>query len=1015
MGRGDVDVTLRFKAETAQAIAATNALRSAVANLSTGVGSEISRIQTRSKTAFTGIGSDISGFSARVPVASRAVKTLGSEMDFLDRVGRRAGISVSGIGGSLVGFAGPAAIATTLIGSLAGGIFTLAKQAAEVGDAIFDLTQKVNVAAETVSTLKNEGELAGVEFQTIGNALGIFNKNLEIAHDKNTALGKVFRTLKIDLRDNETALRSTFRALMAVEDGGQQGALAMQIFGKSGKEILGVIHSLNGDIDAATEKFRKMGSLITTESARAANEFSDKLKTLEQKFDGVTRAIGERFMPTASDALDKVGQALDNNSKHALTWADTLVSVTQFAATQIKFILEGLAIVIDGFNKTLSAFKDIGSHFAAGGNVDIEEIENEARARRGLPPKKPFGAPAPIKPTVGFGGDPDAEFAIPSGRIDEKKKKGRIDISDGGRRGGKKAADTQLQDALKEAALIERDAKQRLENDVTENKRALDQQARDIEEFTKRAKELADQQLNATIDRINAEQSAFETALRKKKISQDEFSRKDRELTLQTQEAVQKNSDEIFRLESERDQKISAAQVAAKERQLQIEEEAGARIIERIKRRIDQGVLLETEGERQIADIIDENFKHRIETLKEEEAHVSTSAERRAAITDEIIRLDGERAGAAEEAANRIADAIEREIQAERRFADELKEVQGIVKEIELRVADETIQIMEANFASRREIRQKRRDLALAEEAERHRLATESINRQKREVDQEIELLQKRIDSLTIGTTEEIEQHDRLIRSLDALRQKRQQLDQEQSKENVFSQTRKRRISDESQNADPFSGISDAFDSLGEKAADAFGATQAAGQQFSSILGQAFDSVAHGIGSLVENYVLLGSVGPGAVRKLLAASLAALAAEATAKAIFWTAQGIADLFFNPARAASDFAAAALFASLAGVSAVVGRQVAGDLFKSPESTTGNRTSNAGSRTQSGTSQPQPVNLDRNTTQAIVFRPNIQITMHGEAGAAFNYKVVDAVVQDMRLNGESRQQVRAELAK
>lgn len=286
-----------------------------------------------------------------------------SRMSSMVDVGGRLSLTTAGLG---MGFG---VLATGGIAAAAG-IFALAKKAADAGDEINDLTQKVNFSAETISTLKNEGQLAGVEFSSLGTALGIFSKNADAAQSGNKQLAATFKALKVDLSDNEAALRSTFKALLAIEDENQQVALAMAIFGKSGKEVLGVIKSLHGDIDAATDKFRKMGSLITTESAAAANEFSDKLKILEQRFDGVTRSIGERFMPITLQALEAVSNAMDANSQHAATWADGVVAAVEFMAAQVKHILEGLAIVIEGFQKTFGK----GSFFG-------DMIEGETKPR----------------------------------------------------------------------------------------------------------------------------------------------------------------------------------------------------------------------------------------------------------------------------------------------------------------------------------------------------------------------------------------------------------------------------------------------------------------------------------------------------------------------------------------------------------------------------------------------------------------------------------------------------------
>lgn len=118
---------------------------------------------------------------------------------------------------------------------------------------------------------------------------------------------------------------------------------------------------------------------------------------------------------------------------------------------------------------------------------------------------------------------------------------------------------------------------------------------------------------------------------------------------------------------------------------------------------------------------------------------------------------------------------------------------------------------------------------------------------------------------------------------------------------------------------------------LGEDAPEA--ETRFAGFRESlELVGGAVADLAFGVGDLVQQWVLLGETGPNAMRKLTASVLAGLAAQAAVKAIFQLAEGFAALFFNPAAAAAHFQSAALFGSIAGVAAVAGRSVAGDLFK-----------------------------------------------------------------------------------
>jgi hypothetical protein len=168
--------------------------------------------------------------------------------------------------------------------------------------------------------------------------------------------------------------------------------------------------------------------------------------------------------------------------------------------------------------------------------------------------------------------------------------------------------------------------------------------------------------------------------------------------------------------------------------------------------------------------------------------------------------------------------------------------------------------------------------------------------------------------------------------------------------------------------AQDLDGLSKAFDKVANSIVHFLHLNQQVAGQLKQ-LGEIFvDEFARGIGQVVANYVLLGETGPAVIRKVLAASLAAVAQEAAVKAVLWTAQGIADLFFNPARAAADFTAAALFAGIAGVSAVAGRVVAGNLFQqSQSSATG---SGAGTGASSDTTKALPPIVIGSQRQTVV---------------------------------------------
>lgn len=547
------------------------------------------------------------------------------------------GVAAAGIAIEVAALAAGFGIVVTAAESLTSTLFGLARSAAELRGKMFDLSQQTGVSVETLSALDVMAQTTGGSIDSIAQSLVLFQTKLDEAQDASSKTGEKFRELGISTKDTETALRDALTVLSKMPEGFNQTNEATELFGRrGGKQMLAILKEMGGDLDGTIRKLREMGILMETEDSRAADEFNDKLRLLQLQFKTM---LGNEGIPAAIAALDQFQKFLNDNRASINLFADAVGVASYVVGTTFKGALMGIqgGILlikpqIDGLTNTFRLL-----------SAAISSIDPNAIAAIKVPDLTPVARP------INQGA---ADLSDLSSGIFRKA------VPRGGGGGRVKPQDTFLQDALAEARLFEQEQAQIIAENVSENKRALDEQARDIEAFTKRAIQLADERLNATIDRINKDIQANETALAKKLINQAEFNRRDRELTLETSIAVEANRVEEFRLIQERDRKIAEAQLASNARTVQIAEDADRRTIDRIKNRIADEVIAESEGLRQIAEIIAEGFARRRKALEDEEASYATTLERRRAINDELIRLDGERAGAAEDAARRIAQAL---------------------------------------------------------------------------------------------------------------------------------------------------------------------------------------------------------------------------------------------------------------------------------------------------------------------------------------------------------------------
>ncbi|MGI8838663.1 MAG: hypothetical protein ACR2H4_18770, partial [Pyrinomonadaceae bacterium] len=596
--------------------------RAAVAQLRSQFGGELGQMQRVSTVALGQVTQSLAQVGGQMPLVGSAVNALNSQFANVTTASAGASAGIAGLAGvAVIGAAATGALVTAVI-TLGKEFFNLTKQTAEYQGKLLDTSQKTGFMVETLSGLQVLAKNTGGSIDGISASLVIFEKNMEKASTGQGEMSKKFKQLNIDTLDNEKALRQAFTALAQMPEGARQAATALALFGRSGKDVLAIVKETNGNLDEAIAKFSEMGLIVSTEAAIAADRFNDSLELMEGQLAAVGRTLTESSIPAFTAFFEDISKALSGNQESWRAWQEVILNVT---ATTLGTLEGFVNWVRDNFNTSLlgnilEAKQSIGQRAIA--SITASEVQAiTQRAARGS--------------------------------------RGSDDGVGGGGGGGKAntAAQKAFAAALKAAALAEREAQQVIAESIAENHRARDEQVREIEEFTKREIELSDQRLNAIIDRVNAEQSAIERAHRQKLITQAEFDLKDRELSLQTRQAVQKNSDDTFKLEQERDREIAEAELAANRRANQIAEDADQRQIERIKSRIQRQEILESEGEQQIAAILAEGFARRKKALEAETDSYATSLERKAAINGELIRLDGERAKSAEDAAKRISQA----------------------------------------------------------------------------------------------------------------------------------------------------------------------------------------------------------------------------------------------------------------------------------------------------------------------------------------------------------------------
>lgn len=291
-------------------------------------------------------------------------------------------------------------------GTAATALGYMVKKAIDTADNMSKAAQRIGIATEELSTLEYAAKLSGVQFSSLETGLGRFNRNLYDASRGSGEARVAFQTLGISTKTTEGQLKTADQSLkdiaerfQGMQDGAQKSALAMQLFGRAGTQLIPLLNQGADGIGKLQDEARKLGLEISTHTGKQAEEFNDNLTRLKSVFTGISLTIATEMLPSMTGLSNSLGQfAVNSNiaqniggglavslrllatafgalglaaysSANALgtvwaTWG-VLLSTGSFSQAG-KTFQRGIAGVTEGFETFAAAFKTLWSDAETG-------------------------------------------------------------------------------------------------------------------------------------------------------------------------------------------------------------------------------------------------------------------------------------------------------------------------------------------------------------------------------------------------------------------------------------------------------------------------------------------------------------------------------------------------------------------------------------------------------------------------------------------------------------------------
>lgn len=209
------------------------------------------------------------------------------------------------------GIAAMAAAATAAVGS----IINAAGAAAEYGDNIDKMSQKLGMSAESYQEWDFIMQHSGSDIDKMTSSMNKLADAVQEPTDKATA---AFEKLGISIEDaqkmsQEELFNQTITALQKMESGTERTALANDLLGKSAMDLGALLNTSAEETEAMRQQVHDLGGVMDDEAVKTAAAYQDSLQNVKTAIGGITRNIGSDFMPSMIKIMDATAEVASGN------------------------------------------------------------------------------------------------------------------------------------------------------------------------------------------------------------------------------------------------------------------------------------------------------------------------------------------------------------------------------------------------------------------------------------------------------------------------------------------------------------------------------------------------------------------------------------------------------------------------------------------------------------------------------------------------------------------------------
>lgn len=303
----------------------------------------------------------IDAMSDEMGDAENAADGLGDEVEETGKQSDEAGGRFEKFGSVLksVGKALAVTMAAISTAAVAAGkkLYDMANDVAATGDNIDKMSQRLGLSREAYQEWDYVLSQSGVDINSVQTGMKTLTNTIDDAKNGTDKAIEKFTRLGITQEDlanksREDIFAMTIAGLQKMTDDTEKAALANDMFGRSGQEMIPLLNASAESTEELLQKSRDLGMVMSDEAVTAAVNYTDSMDTLKRTFSAVKNNIVSDLLPGFTKILDGLTGLLTGQEEAG-------AQIKEGAKEMVESISEVLPGIVDVFMNLVTAVAEI--------------------------------------------------------------------------------------------------------------------------------------------------------------------------------------------------------------------------------------------------------------------------------------------------------------------------------------------------------------------------------------------------------------------------------------------------------------------------------------------------------------------------------------------------------------------------------------------------------------------------------------------------------------------------------